>query len=290
MEAGSIAQQQDAQRELRAHLHGMWAAVAPGWDEHADYVDARSARLTKRMIELADLRPGDRALELACGPGGLGIAAAECVAPGGDVVLSDVVPEMTEAAARRAAALRLNNVSARNRDLEQIEEPDQSFDVVLCREGLMFAADPARAAREIHRVLRPGGRVAIAVWGPRAENPWLGLVLDAVGEQLGTPVPPPGIPGPFSLQDADELAKLLSDAGFAEVTIGEEAVSLRAGSFEEWWTRTRALAGPLAKILESLPGDAVEAIRTRLREATASYETPDGIELPGLTLVATGRA
>ena len=72
----------------------------------------------------------------------------------------------------------------------------------------MFALDPAGAVREIGRVLRPGGRCAIAVWGPRARNPWLGSVLDAVSEQLGMPVPPPGIPGPFSLDDADALAAL----------------------------------------------------------------------------------
>ena len=94
----------------------------------------------------------------------------------------------------------------RELDLEQIDEPDGSYDVVLCREGLMLVPDPARAAREIARVLRPGGRVALAVWGPREQNPWLGVVFDAVSAQLGTPMPPPGIPGPFSLDDADGLA------------------------------------------------------------------------------------
>src|ERR671936_1371604 len=59
----------------------------------------------------------------------------------------------------------------------------------------MFALDPARAVAEIRRILRPGGRLALAVWGPRARNPWLGVVFDAVSAQLGAPVPPPGIPG-----------------------------------------------------------------------------------------------
>jgi SAM-dependent methyltransferase len=173
-------------------------------------------------------------------------------------------------------------------DLEDVDEPDGSFDVVLCREGLMFAVDPARAARELSRVLRPGGRAAIAVWGPRERNPWLGLVFDAVSAQLGRPVPPPGVPGPFSLGDAGRLESLLRDAGLEEVVAGEHDVPLRAASFDEWWTRTSALAGPLAAILGSLPEPAVRGLRERLEEATAPYRTPSGLELPGLSLVAAG--
>lgn len=104
-------------------------------------------------------------LELACGAGGLGIAAAE---RGHEVVLSDVAPEMTAIAAGRASGLPVSTLVL---DLDRIDQPDGSFDAVLCREGLMFAADHAGAAREIARVLAPGGRVAIAVWAARERNP-----------------------------------------------------------------------------------------------------------------------
>lgn len=270
-------------------LHNMWAAVAPAWAEHAAYADARGADVTEKLLELTAPSPGDRVLELACGPGGTGLAAAARVAPDGEVVISDVAAEMTAIAAARAESLGLTNVSTRNLDFEDIEQPDDSFDVVLCREGLMFATDPIRAAREIHRVLRPGGRLAVAVWGPRERNPWLGLVFDAVGAQLGRPVPPPGIPGPFSLGDAGELHRLLSDADLADVRVSELEVPLRAGSFEEWWQRTSALAGPLSTILAALPEPAIETIRARLRETTAAYRTPTGVAFPGLALIAAAR-
>ena len=275
--------------ELRAQLHAMWAQVAPSWEQHADYVDARGALVTEEMLELAAPQPGERVLELACGPGGLGIAAAERVAPDGEVVLSDVAAEMTAIAARRVDASGLDNVTTLELDLERIDQPDGSYDLVLCREGLMFAPDPGRAVREIVRVLRPGGRVAIAVWGPRERNPWLGLVLDSVSAQLGKPVPPPGAPGPFSLADADELAGLLDAAGLAEVAVRDLPVPMRVGSFDEWWARTSALAGPLATSLTSLPEPAARALRARAHEAVRPYETSAGLQFPGVTLLATAR-
>jgi SAM-dependent methyltransferase len=274
----------------REHVHGMWATVAPAWATHAEYADARGAGVAERMLALSAPATGDRVLELACGPGGLGLAAAERVGPGGEVVLSDVAAEMVAIAAARAGGRGLANVSTRVVDLEAIDAPAESFDVVLCREGLMFAFDPARAAREIARVLRPGGRVAIAVWGPRERNPWLGIVFDAVSAVTGAPVPPPGVPGPFALADRERLAALLSGAGLEHVEVGEMAVPLRAASFDEWWARSCALAGPLATRLAAMPEEAARSVREHARVAVAPYETPTGLELPGLTLLAAARA
>ena len=125
------------------------------------------------------------------------------------------------------------------------------------------------------------------MWGPRERNPWLGLVFDAVSAQTGAPVPPPGVPGPFSLGDGDRLAGLLTDAGLSDVRVREVPTPLRAGSFEEWWERTSALAGPLTKILAALPEGAAQALSARLRESVRPYTTPSGaVEIPGLTLVA----
>jgi SAM-dependent methyltransferase len=286
VEAGSIVERPD---ELRLHARAMWTAVAPGWAEHADYADERGAGVTAELLAATRPQPGDRVLELACGPGGVGLAAASLVEPGGEVVLSDVVPEMTAIAAARVEARGLANVSTRELDLEQIDEPDESYDVVVCREGLMFAPDPARAAHEIRRVLRPGGRVAIAVWGPRERNPWLGLVLDAVSEQTGKPMPPPGVPGPFSLGDSERVAALFAGAYLQNVRVREFPSPLRTATVEEWSTRTWALAGPLAKLLAALPEAARQALRARLHEAVAPYVTPTGVEIPGVTLIASAQ-
>ncbi len=274
---------------IRGAVHGMWDGVAGQWAERADEVEERGVVMTAAMLERAELHPGDEVLELACGPGGAGLAAAARVGPAGTVLLSDVAPQMVAVAAARAEQQGVHNVATAVLDLEQIDQPDDRFDVVLCREGLMFAVDPARAAAEIRRVLRPGGRLVAAVWASSEQNPWLGLVFDAVSAETGFPVPPPGIPGPFSLTDPEAVRRILTTAGFGDVVVDEIASPVRAPTFEAWWERTSALAGPLATILAGLPDEVTEAVMTRLRRSVEPYVTTAGVELPGVTVLAFGR-
>jgi ubiquinone/menaquinone biosynthesis C-methylase UbiE len=272
----------------RTQMHAMWSAVAGHWERHAETVDARARAFTEQMLASADAQPGARILELACGPGGAGLAAASRF-PSCAVVLSDVSPAMVAIAARRAGELGLSNVSTAVIDLEAIDQPAASFDVVLCREGLMFAADPGRAVGEMRRVLRPGGRLCVSVWGPRSRNPWLALVLDGVGAHLGRPVPPPGVPGPFSLDDAHTVESLLKEHDLIDVVVNEVDTPMRVATFDEWWSRTTSLAGPIAGLLAALPAEALAALQQRMQELVRPYETTNGLEFPGVNLLATAR-
>src|SRR5262249_2852866 len=241
------------------------------------------------MLDTTAPQPGERVLDLGSGPGGLGLLAARRLASGGEVVLSDVAPEMTEVAAARAEALGLHNVRTRVLDLEQIDEPDASYDVVLSRDGFQFATLPGRAANEVRRVLRPGGRVALATWGPRDRNPWLGVVFDTVSEQLGVTLPPPGVPGPFSLDNADRIADVLTSAGLAQAAVRAMDVPRRVASFEEWWSRTKALAGPLSALLASLPTDVIDELRVRVARAVEPFRGAQGFDFPGVALLTSAR-
>ena len=218
-----------------------------------------------------------------------GLAAADRVGPDGEVVLSDVVPEMTSIAAVRARCRGLDNVRTATLDLEQIDEPDGSYDVVLCREGLMFAVEPDRALDEMLRVLRPGGRLAVAVWASQSENPWLGIVFEALRAITGSTVPPAGVPGPFALDDEARLGTLMQAAGFIDIAVEHLPTPLRSPSFEAWWARTSAVAGPVAAIIAGLDAAAKVALEERLRAATGPYTTAAGLDLPGLTLLASAR-
>ena len=273
----------------RAQVRMMWAVVADRWGAHADEVDARGAGLTRSMLATAQLRRGDRVLELACGPGGAGLAAAEQVGPEGVVVLSDAVEAMAAIAGQRAAERGLTNVRTATRNLEQIDEPDGAFDVVLCREGMMFAVDPTLAAREIHRVLRPGGRFVAAVWGPEVDNPWLSVIFEAVSAVIGITVPPPGMPGPFALADASRLADVVEEGGLDDVAIETISVPLRVPTFEAWWSRTRAIAGPVAAMIANLDAATASALEDHVRSAVQQYVTPDGLDFPGSALVVSAR-
>ncbi len=280
--------------QIRNRVHQMWGSVAESWGEHGDHVEQRAEAVTRLMIEAVAPAPGDEVLELACGAGGLGLAIADQVTPGGRVVLSDVAPEMVAIASERASRLArvggaTTQVTAQVLDLEQIDMPDDSFDIVVCREGLMFALDPVRAAREIARVLRPGGRAAFAVWGPRDRNPWLGVLADAVHLHTGTPVPPTGTPGPFSLGADGALETTLTAAGLEQVSVQRVDVPTHDASFEDYWQLRIDLAGPLKQRLAALPAQDLIAIREMVRDGLSRYQTPDGLRVPGLAYVGSAR-
>lgn len=267
----------------------IWNSVAPGWEANAQFVDDHLALATEALLDAAEIGDGDAVLDLAAGPGGAGLAALERVGPSGTVVLSDVAAEMVAVAARRAGADE--RVSTAVFDQSEIAADGGHFDAGISRHGLMFVEDPVAAVREAARVLRPGGRYAAMTWGPRGENPWLGLVLDAVGEQFGVPFPPPNVRGPFSLDDAALLTSVLQDGGLASVQIMSVATPMRAASLQAWWERVPKLAGPLAIALAGMEPDVRQAIAQRALSAGASASRRDGDQIlfSGSVLIGSGQ-
>ncbi len=268
----------------------MWESVAHSWERNADFVDAHLARATEAMLDAAQIGVGDAVLDLAAGPGGTGIAAAARVGETGRVVITDAAPTMVEAAARRTTALP--HVRTRVADLIATQAKDAEFDVVICRHGLMFVEPPADAIKEAVRVLRPGGRYATMTWDARESNPWLGLILDAVGEQFGVPFPPPNVPGPFALDDPDRLAAALAEGGLRDVRVERVASAMFVESLDAWWGRVPELAGPLALALAGMGPEAREQIRDRALAsgAAAARSVPGGLEFDGGVLVGSGEA
>jgi SAM-dependent methyltransferase len=269
-------------------MSDMWNRVAGAWERNADFVDEHLEAATGALLDAAGVAEGQAVLDLAAGPGGAGLAAARRVGAGGRVVLADVAEEMVAAAARRANGR--SEVDTLVCDQAAIAAEDASFDAVIVRHGLMFMPEPDASVAEAARVLRPGGRYAAMTWGPREANPWLGLILDAVGAQFGVTFPPPGVSGPFSLSDPDQLAGALRGGGLEDVEVEAIDTPMHAASIDDWWARVPGLAGPLAMALAGMEDEVREEIRVRAIAAGSAVAAPvgDGIAMPGCVLVASG--
>ncbi len=266
----------------------MWDSVAPGWEANAGFVDEQLAMATEALLDAAEIREGDRVLDLAAGPGGAGLAAVQRAGSTGRVVLSDVAAEMVAVAAKRVGPGA--QVSTAVFDQSAIDFGDATFDAVINRHGLMFVEDPGQTVAEAVRVLRARGRYAVMTWDRRELNPWLGLVLDAVGAQFGVPFPPPNVRGPFSLDTPDVLTSVLQDGGLDNVTVEAMSTPMRAASLEEWWERVPQLAGPLALALAGMDADVRDAIGERAMQlgGESAVSDDDGIVFEASVLIGSG--
>jgi len=265
-----------------------WSGVAAAWDANTDYIDEHSAQATAALVDRLAVRPGERVLELAAGPGTLGPTWSALVGPTGAVVLSDVAPGMVEVARRRSAGLA--NIEAAVVDAAAIDQPDASFDVVVCRMGLMFTPDPSVALAEIHRVLRPGGRLGALTWAGIEHNPWMTCVgMAAMANGLVSGGPPVGPGGIFSLGDPTELQAVAKGAGFDDVTVEEFDMTFRAATVDEHVKRVSSLAGPLATQLQAASSDQQAALRRTAADLAAPYVADRGLAIPGRALLLSGR-
>lgn len=264
-----------------------WDAVATAWDAHVDEIDVHSTDATAALLRRVNAASGDHVLELAAGPGSLAATWSGLVGPTGRVVLSDVAPAMVAVAQRRSATL--GNVDTAVLDAMAVDAPDESFDVVACRMGLMFVPDPAVALAEIRRVLRAGGRFGALTWGGLEHNPWMTCVgMAAMMHGIVTGGPPVGPGGVFSLSDPARLLQLATDAGFGDVRVDECAVTFRAPTIEEHIDRVASLAGPLAVALQQAAPEARAAFHRTATELAAAHLTDEGLVIPGRALLVSG--
>jgi ubiquinone/menaquinone biosynthesis C-methylase UbiE len=297
-----------AEEHRRASVE-RWEEAASGWVRRQDSIRELGAPVSHWMVQAIEPQPGQRVLELAAGLGETGLLAAELVAPTGGVILSDQAEAMLEGARARASQLELTNVEFQVWNAEWIDLPVASVDAALCRWGFMLMADPLAALRETRRVLRPGGRLALAVWDALDANPWAlaprlellerGLVPQppATGS-AGTPATDGSAdgqvqytPGPFALGDAGRLRELLEQAGFTEVLIDAIDVAQHHASFDLFWETMLDISRDLHDLVLSRSGPEIEQIKTSLAARLAAHTAPDGeLELPGRSLVAVAEA
>jgi SAM-dependent methyltransferase len=255
--------------------------LAQAWERHRRSIFENTRAASDWLVDALAPRPGQTVLELTAGPGETGFVVAERVGPDGRLLSSDVSPGMVDAARRGAEAQGLANVEFRVMDAQQLDLPDASVDGVLSRFGVMLVPEPERVLTEAKRVLRPGGRLAYAVWGPPEGNPWLTLFVGAVLQRVP---PPPGDPfgagGPFSLGDPDRNRELATGAGFTDVRVEDVHGAMAFASFDDYWDLQSSVSGPIALLVSSLPAEDVVAIRSILEGMVASFRDGDRLVVP----------
>jgi SAM-dependent methyltransferase len=267
-----------------------WHQAAEGWRKWWQPIEALLRTAGERLIDLTAIRPGERVLDLATGVGEPALSAARVVGLEGRVVGTDIAPGMLEIARGRAKEAGLDNAEFLEMDAEALEFPESSFDVVLCRFGLMFLPDVEAALRGIRRVLVPGGRFAASVWGPPERVPFNAVILGTVARVLELPPPAPGTPGLFALTDAIRLEELIRGAGFVDVAT--EAIELRGTlpTLDDFVTLLQDVGAPIHNLLEGKPPELREKVWGAVAEASKQFVGSDGrVHLSGEAILVSGR-
>jgi SAM-dependent methyltransferase len=266
-----------------------WGEAAPGWSKHDDRLRRITAPVTERLLALARIAPGQRVLDIASGGGQPALSIAELVGPSGSVLATDMAPEMLEVAREKAQGQGLTNVEFRLVDGEELDVEPNSFDAVTCRWGIMFMPEPVRCLKQAHRALKPGGRIAVAVWGPPDRNAWVTIPMAILRRHANVPPPDPSAPGVFAFADRSRLNFTFTQAGFNDTLI--EDIELPMSEFDsghDYWRYTQEVVGPVRALFEKLPPALQETAALEIAAAAAGGGDPNGpVSLRGNPLFAS---
>jgi ubiquinone/menaquinone biosynthesis C-methylase UbiE len=261
---------------LRTELLDRWERSAEGWRQRADDIRDFGRPVSDWIIEEIDLRPGQRILELAAGPGDTGFLAAHRIAPGGTLICSDGSEAMLKIARDRASALGLDNVEFLALQLEWIDLETASVHAAFCRWALMLLVDPAAALQEIRRVLRPGGRFATAVWDAPEHNPWATIPMRALIELGHAERPDPEAPGMFTLADPGRLRELMESAGFVDISLDTVKIERPQLSLDEYLAEQLDLSVGFKETRQRLNDEQWDEVRKLITELAEEFTAPDG--------------
>jgi len=273
--------------DLKAREHDSWAAAAEGWGRRDELLREGAAPVTKRMLELAGIVPGQRVLDIASGTGEPAISAARLVGVAGAVVGTDLVDEMLEFARRKAASEGLGNIEFQCVDGETLSVDPGAFDAVTIRWGLMFMPEPEACLALAHRAMRPDGLICVACWDAPEKNPFISLLTRTLGNYMELPKPPPGTPGIFAMADPDRLRSVLASAGFGNITLESmELTMIEVDDGQAYWEAMSDLAAPVMRLVNQLDERTRDAFVNEVIDTADAQKTGDTLRMHGTTWIA----
>lgn len=256
-----------------------WDSQANAWFDQRESLLAASRPIHEWLVTNLDPKAGQRILEVAAGPGDTGLMAAQLLGDG-RLVSTDLSTEMVDAARKRGAELGIRNAEYRTLDAQTMDLADASFDGILCRWGFMLMPNPAAAMRECKRVLKPGGRLALAVFTGPDENPFASLPARVLVEMGRLPKPTgEWQPGILALGDRSRLDTLIGGIGFATTRIERVDMAWTFRHAAGYWDFLIELTA-LGPLVRTLPDAEREKFRATIDERLIAFTTGDGVVLP----------
>jgi SAM-dependent methyltransferase len=266
-----------------------WQTASRAWERESAYIRRAGLPVSEWMLGRLALAHGETLLEIAGGLGDTAIMAAPALLPGGRVVLTDRSPAMMEAARRRVEAEGVENIECRAMDGADLHLPDASFDAAVCRWGYMLMSDPGRALRETRRVLRPGRRLALSVWGPPAQNTWAAVITDRLLARGLIEPADPTEPSMFALDDPQRLRGLVEGCGFTDLELDTVTTAWIYESGEEFWRVQTAISPTAQKGLARLDQAAVAEIQAEVVAEVDAQRQDGRVHLPAECIVLAAR-
>jgi ubiquinone/menaquinone biosynthesis C-methylase UbiE len=276
--------------KLRERLHQEWTdeKTVAAWRKWYAHIARFTRSATDAILEAAQIRAGMRVLDLASGVGDPALSIAAAVGPSGQVTATDLGRGMISLAQELAATKKLTNIAFEEADAESLPFPDQSFDAVTCRFGVMLFPDALRALKECRRVLKPGGRIALVAWGKK-EQPLFSATAGIVLKYVSMPPPDPDAPNLFMFSERGRLQRTLEKAGFSDVREEVRTVTGKwKSTLEQYWQQFTEIAAPFRPAIEKLTPEARTQVVSEALAELRKYWDGKELTLPLEIVIGSG--
>lgn len=270
------------------HPLSQWKESAHYWSKHSEKISRMFAPVSRALLEEAGIKPGQTVLDVAGGVGDPSLDIAESTRPGGFVFATDAIEQMLKTSRMRASSRSINNISFTRCVGEALPFESSTFDVVVCRFGVMLFSDPATSIAEMLRVLKPGGRLALAVWSRQDANPFFYVVAEIVSRYVDSDPPDSDAPGAFRFAQPKQLMDLVAQAGGASSRERLLECDLEASvTPEQYWALRIEMSDTLRGKVALLDEGSVNAVAREVCEKSLQFYKDGTFRFPAQVILVS---
>jgi ubiquinone/menaquinone biosynthesis C-methylase UbiE len=274
--------------EIREQQKASWDKFSPGWKKWNDLMMDFLKPVGDEIIRSIHPKGTDVVLDIAAGTGEPGLTIATML-KGGKVIITDLSENMLEIAKENAIQRGITNIETRACDVCELPFADNTFDAISCRFGFMFFPDMLMAAKEMVRVLKPGGRIAVAVWNVPEKNFWVTVTGGTINRNMQLATPPPEAPGMFRCAKEGLIQDLFQQAGLKNTSEKEVTGKLKSGTTDVYWNMMTEVAAPFVAALSQADDAMKEKIKSEVYQALIKKYPDENIIIDSSALVIYGK-